>query len=1023
MRRRTFVSRVKAGFALTAAGCLLALSVPGVAAGTDVSADTGIALSPAEPTEPETSTQIPESPEDDPAAATPETMTESPLTTKNAPVPSTDDKHSVEVEPLGAQESGPGYRYALRFTGDFSSASSLLLTSSNNGEGIVRIDDTYVDGSRVSPARVVVHPDDPFASAISVHLPDDRVRQEEGNVAEIYLTLASNDPGEWMAQMIPPRPSMRAFANTYGFDNWNTFSCRPGDVYTITANGRLALVRQTRDRFQVQYVGHFPGAGTNPTHNSLALGGSDGNGTSASRAYEVWTDPTNTNYIEVRRSDFRAPNDYWWYEADVQAIDGFSRTPFVGGAMKPTATEEEPFYFGRFITSQDPNSNETYFQMYAFDPRPRTRGIWFLGNIEMPYATVIPGDSNNGDIVLDPRGNLYLFWHTGDTVSVVPVAAGDLRSALTNSQAKRTNSYTTIPRGSTSSFTLGSTDAVFNGAALDADGTFFVQWSKMNEAPWMAKYDPKTGSLTKDTYLGFWPNGSPTGIQLGTDLASCQSFPTLELLKNLPSGRKRADDQFTLELWRKEDWDAKEGKAFLSATTAGNDTKVQQRKAGPFPVTGGDTYILAERRAGSTQHGDYLPSLKCNGIPVKNALLNKDGVTYYEITMPSNSAELVSCEYSNAPQGAVLWSKTGSDTGKPLAGSEWVVRNRNVNYAVKDCIGDGCATGADGTDIDPREGFFKLALPYGSYELAETKAPLGYRIGDPATRQFTVSSNAPEKNFGAIANPSARATLQWQKVDAESGKLLTGSEWSLVRTGPSTETQTLRKYPATITDCVAGDCSGLEDKNPEPGKFSLPNVDPGTYELVETKAPEGYVGGVKQNVTLTADQGGTSVSVGDLENERKKGSLTWGKIGSREGQIGVPTDPTMLGGSAWTITPIQRQGGEAVADAQSIVVEDCLASECTGPDSDARPGYFELELPIGWYRVEETRAPLGYKLLAQPKEVQVTANDTATLGNFTNEIVETPKLPKTGGRGIGVPLVAGVLIIACGAMLGRRRSL
>ena len=1018
MRRRTFVSRVKAGFALTAAGCLLALSVPGVAAGTDVSADTGIALSPAEPTEPETSTQIPESPEDDPAAATPETMTESPLTTKNAPVPSTDDKHSVEVEPLGAQESGPGYRYALRFTGDFSSASSLLLTSSNNGEGIVRIDDTYVDGSRVSPARVVVHPDDPFASAISVHLPDDRVRQEEGNVAEIYLTLASNDPGEWMAQMIPPRPSMRAFANTYGFDNWNTFSCRPGDVYMITANGRLAMARETADGFEVQHVGQFPGASNVPTHNSLALGGSGGSGTPASRAYEVWTKQNDRNHIEVRRNDVL--NDYWWYNASGETIENYNWTPFVGGAMSPTATASEPFYFGRFIKST--TSNETYFQLYAFDPREERLGIWFLGNIEMPYATVTPGDSNNGDIVLDPQGNLYIFWHTGNAVSVVPVLAGDLATALANSQKRLTNKYTTIPRGSTSSFTVPSIGTAFNGAALDADGTFFVQWSRTDAAPWVAKYDPKTGSLTKKTQLSFWPNGYSTGLQFGTDLASCQSFPTLELLKNLPSGRKRADDQFTLELWRKEDWDA--GKeAFLSATTAGNSAGVQSQKAGPFPVSGGKQYILAERRAGSTQHGDYRPSLKCNGQSVRNPLGTKDGVTYYEITMPNN-AELVSCEYSNTPQGAVLWSKTGSDTGKPLAGSEWVVRNSsdsNVSYAVKDCVGDACATGSDGTDIDSREGYFKVALPYGSYELVETKAPLGYRVGDPSKRQFTVSDKAPEEDFGVIANPSSRATLQWQKVDAQTKQLLSGSEWSLTRTGTNTETPTLRKYPVTITDCVAGDCAGFEDKNPKPGEFSLPNVDPGTYELVETKAPEGYVGGVKETITLTADQGGTEVSIGDLENERQKGALAWGKIGSREGQTGVPTDPTMLGGSAWTVTPIQDKGGDAIAD--PIVVEDCLTGTCAGPDTDARPGYFDVELPIGWYRVEETRAPLGYKLLAEPKEIQVTANQAAALGNFPNEIVETPELPKTGGRGIGVPLAAGALIIALGALLGRRRSL
>ena len=105
------------------------------------------------------------------------------------------------------------------------------------------------------------------------------------------------------------------------------------------------------------------------------------------------------------------------------------------------------------------------------------------------------------------------------------------------------------------------------------------------------------------------------------------------------------------------------------------------------------------------------------------------------------------------------------------------------------------------------------------------------------------------------------------------------------------------------------------------------------------------------------------------------------------------------------------------------MVEDCLAEGCTGPDRDPTLGSFDIQLPLGWYRIEETRAPLGYKLLSEPKEVEVKAGAATNLGNYPNELIETPELPKTGGRGIGVPLAAGALIIALGALLGRRRSL
>lgn len=1015
----------KSGMAYVAAGLLLAWSAPGVAVGTETSvapeiaatAETQTEAAPSSPQQSEAATapSAPTSATPSPSAAAP--SAQAPSRETQTPTKPVGSPSAVEVEKIGPNAEGFGDDYVLRFDGDFGTATSVLLSSSRDGKGIVRLGDASINGVELGEraAEIIIHPDDPFADAIKISLAGAELPESKNATIELQVTF-DGEPGDWTTTLQTERRLVKPFA-VAAPDHKTTFSCRAGDVYTITADGKLALVRQTQTGFEVPYVGRFPGVGTVWVHNALALGGSDGSGSPATRAYEVWSNfKENFNHIEVFRSD--KVGYYWRSYLNNYTREGYDYGSIVGGATSPTAGPADPFYFGRFLSSR----SDVLFQLYAYEPESGVTRL--LGNIQIPTQGVERDNNNNGDIVLDHNGNLYVFWHSGKTVSVIPVGAADLARSLAASRAGNTDKFTMVPSGSASSFTpSGISGTSFNGAALDADGTFFVQWSSSNAAPWVAKYDPRSGNLTHATQLTTNSNGYATGLVLGTDLASCQAFPTLELTKTLPQGRKRATDQFSLELWRKEDWDAGR-EAFLSATTEGEATGLQSQKAGPFPVAAGASYVLVERGADTTQHGDYAPSLKCNGQPVRRSLGRRENLAFYEITMPAGKTDLVSCEYSNVPQGAVLWQKTAKDTGKALAGSEWVIRNGSgTSYSVKDCEGDACRGGADGTDIDPRAGYFKVALPYGSYELAETKAPNGYRIETPSTpRKFTVSNTANEKDFGAIANPSSRATLTWQKIEAESRKLLAGSEWSLTRTGTNTETPTLRTYPVTITDCVAGDCAGLEDKNPEPGKFSLPNVDPGTYELVETKAPEGYVGGVKKTVTLTAEQGGTTVSIGDLENTRQKGSLTWGKIGTRQGQIGVPTDPTMLGGSEWTITPIQGQGGAAVAGQQPIVVEDCLTGTCAGPDTDARPGYFNVELPIGWYRVDETRAPLGYKLLAEPKEIQVTANQAAALGNFPNEIVETPELPKTGGRGIGVPLAAGALIIALGALLGRRRS-
>lgn len=86
------------------------------------------------------------------------------------------------------------------------------------------------------------------------------------------------------------------------------------------------------------------------------------------------------------------------------------------------------------------------------------------------------------------------------------------------------------------------------------------------------------------------------------------------------------------------------------------------------------------------------------------------------------------------------------------------------------------------------------------------------------------------------------------------------------------------------------------------------------------------------------------------------------------------------------------------------------------------------------YCLFETKSPSGFELLAEPLEFTLTA-DTQTnmvtaseikVGNNAGEIVNledtTPKLPLTGGMGIGILAALGALIIAAGAYSAKRRS-
>lgn len=86
------------------------------------------------------------------------------------------------------------------------------------------------------------------------------------------------------------------------------------------------------------------------------------------------------------------------------------------------------------------------------------------------------------------------------------------------------------------------------------------------------------------------------------------------------------------------------------------------------------------------------------------------------------------------------------------------------------------------------------------------------------------------------------------------------------------------------------------------------------------------------------------------------------------------------------------------------------------------------------YCLFETKSPKGFELLAEPLEFTLIAStDTNTVtaseikvGNNAGEIVNlkdtTPKLPLTGGMGIGLLALLGGLIIAAGAFAAKRRS-
>jgi len=152
-------------------------------------------------------------------------------------------------------------------------------------------------------------------------------------------------------------------------------------------------------------------------------------------------------------------------------------------------------------------------------------------------------------------------------------------------------------------------------------------------------------------------------------------------------------------------------------------------------------------------------------------------------------------------------------------------------------------------------------------------------------------------------------------------------------------------------------------------------------------------------------------------------SLAWNKIGPHS-----TTD--FLKESEWSLVRVDADTHTPLAGAIEVAVTDCVAdaaTDCTGTDTDHRGGRFHVTGLItgSWYRLTETRAPVGYQLSAEPQYVFVDGATTAGGYGIVNQLAEVPHIPLTGGTGSltfwSASGLTGLFIIA-GLIWQRRRT-
>jgi hypothetical protein len=228
-----------------------------------------------------------------------------------------------------------------------------------------------------------------------------------------------------------------------------------------------------------------------------------------------------------------------------------------------------------------------------------------------------------------------------------------------------------------------------------------------------------------------------------------------------------------------------------------------------------------------------------------------------------NGGDVVTLEsntnvYYSAPSGCTVTSAYVENRSHRSTVKNAVFYDQPVVRAITNTTAKAADTRQD---EDPKGGQFKVSdLTDGTYTLKETSAPNGFDVSKTKTYTIVIengqvtSSGLP--SVGNIENSRLTGTVNWKKTDeTDTSKLLAGSEWKLYKTrnfswdnGNAVYTETGSTDPvATIKDCVNSSektCSAqtgqYTDRDGEAGKFSIVGLEWGEYQLVESKAPDGY---------------------------------------------------------------------------------------------------------------------------------------------------------------------------------------
>lgn len=257
---------------------------------------------------------------------------------------------------------------------------------------------------------------------------------------------------------------------------------------------------------------------------------------------------------------------------------------------------------------------------------------------------------------------------------------------------------------------------------------------------------------------------------------------------------------------------------------------------------------------------------------------------------------------------------------------------------------------------------------------AQTDEAVKYTVEEQTPSGFVSAVTGSQKDGYTVTNTIIRGNIVVHKVSADKDDApLAGAKFEL-RSGDS-----------VIASAVTG----------KDGKATFKDVEFGSYTIVETAAPEGYVLNAKP-LDVSVKENAKTVDAGVVENSMIRGSIIALKKDAKSGKV--------LAGAQFEIRDTQGNVVRTVVsnDKGEVVANDVMYGE---------------------YILVETKAPQGYKLDDTPHKFEIRKNlEEVDLGEIKNDPIPSKALAITGSSVAGMAVIAVLAVVTAGGLVMVRGS-